>query len=84
LFIPILLIPSDYEITQKIECFGTVERFTVENLFLLVVDAAKTAIENSFKGVGDLAQVCRLSVPLKYFLCQEKGDYDFRFGINKG
>lgn len=64
----ILLILSDDEVTQEIKCFGTVERFAEKNLFLLVVDTAKTEIEHLFKNDCNLVQVCGLPIFLIYFL----------------
>ncbi len=45
LFVSPLFILSNYKVTQEIESFSSVERFAVENLFLLVINAAKIAIK---------------------------------------
>ena len=76
MFIFVLFILSGYEVTQEVKGFRPIERFTVEYLFLLVVDTAETTIKYLFKSICNLVQVCRFSIPLEHFLWEEKGYYN--------
>ena len=77
LFISILFFFADYEITKEVNGFCPIKWFTVEDLFLLVVDTAETAIKDLFKSICNLNQVCGLSVPLKHLLCQKQSNHYF-------